>query len=99
MTADLLQAAQRFDTPLYVYDFDAIEARLAALRSSIHGRVKLFHAVKMGGIPSPFGVDEEHAAEIIDLILFLGHETPREILIKDGQAVVIRQRKDVTQFN
>ncbi len=46
MTADLLQAAKNFDTPLYVYDFDAIEARLVALRSLIHPKVKLFYAVK-----------------------------------------------------
>ena len=46
MTADLLQAAKKFDTPLYVYDFDAIEARLVALRSLIHPKVKLFYAVK-----------------------------------------------------
>ena len=46
MTADLLQAAKNFETPLYVYDFDAIEARLVALRSLIHPKVKLFYAVK-----------------------------------------------------
>ena len=46
MTAELLQAAQTFETPLYVYDFDAIEERLVALRSLIHPQVKLFYAVK-----------------------------------------------------
>jgi len=46
MAADLLQAAKNFETPLYVYDFDAIEARLVALRSLIHPKVKLFYAVK-----------------------------------------------------
>ncbi len=46
MTADLLQAAENFGTPLYVYDFDAIKARLVALRSLIHPKVKLFYAVK-----------------------------------------------------
>ena len=46
MTAELLQAAQTFKTPLYVYDFDAIEERLVALRSLIHPQVKLFYAVK-----------------------------------------------------
>ena len=46
MTAELLQAAQTFGTPLYVYDFDAIEERLVALRSLIHPQVKLFYAVK-----------------------------------------------------
>ena len=171
MIPDLLQAAENFGTPLYVYDFDAIKRRLAALRSLFHPKIKLFFAVKansnlhllanmkplvdgldvssggeirqallagyrgtdlsfagpgktareiklalqndcaslsvesnddltgviracrktgkkanislrinpqtsvkefavkMGGIPSPFGVDEEHAAEIIDVIL------------------------------
>ena len=46
MTAELLQAAESFETPLYVYDFDAVEARLVALRSLIHPQVKLFYAVK-----------------------------------------------------
>jgi diaminopimelate decarboxylase len=46
MTAELLQAAQRFETPLYVYDFDAIKERLVAMRSLIHPQVKLFYAVK-----------------------------------------------------
>ena len=46
MTADLLQAAQRFGTPLYVYDFDAIQSRLVALRSLFDSRIKLFYAVK-----------------------------------------------------
>jgi len=46
ITADLLQAAKHFETPLYVYDFDAIEARLVALRSLIHPKVNLFYAVK-----------------------------------------------------
>jgi acyl-CoA synthetase (AMP-forming)/AMP-acid ligase II len=32
-------------------------------------------------------------------VFFLGHETPREILIKDGQARVIRESKDITEFN
>ena len=43
---DLLQAAQRFGTPLYVYDFDAIKTRLVALRSLLDPRIKLFYAVK-----------------------------------------------------
>ena len=46
MTADLLQAVKNFETPLYVYDFDAIEARLVALRSLVHPKIKLFYAVK-----------------------------------------------------
>ena len=46
MTANLLQAAQKFGTPLYVYDFDAIKMRLAALKSLIHPRIKLLYAVK-----------------------------------------------------
>jgi diaminopimelate decarboxylase len=32
-------------------------------------------------------------------VFFLGHETPREILIKDGKFSLIRERKDITQFN
>lgn len=46
MTADLLQAARRFGTPLYVYDFDAIASRLAAMRSLFDAGVKLYYAVK-----------------------------------------------------
>jgi diaminopimelate decarboxylase len=46
MIPDLLQAAESFGTPLYVYDFDAIKTRLVALRSLIHPRIKLFYAVK-----------------------------------------------------
>lgn len=46
LTADLLQAAQRFGTPLYVYDFDAIASRMLTLRSLFDPRVKLFYAVK-----------------------------------------------------
>ncbi len=46
MTAELLEAAQRFETPLYVYDFDAIKERLVALRSLIDPQIKLFYAVK-----------------------------------------------------
>ena len=30
---------------------------------------------------------------------FLGHETAREILIKDGKPRLIRERKDITEFN
>ena len=46
ITNELLQAADRFDTPLYVYDFDAIEARLKAMRSLLSPPVKIFYAVK-----------------------------------------------------
>lgn len=46
ITTELLQAAQRFDTPLYVYDFDGIKERLADLSSLFHPQVKLFYAVK-----------------------------------------------------
>ena len=46
IAAELRHIARRYHTPLYVYDFDAIERRLAALRSMIHPQVKLFYAVK-----------------------------------------------------
>ena len=46
IAAELRQVARKYHTPLYVYDFDAIERRLAALRSMIHPQVKLFYAVK-----------------------------------------------------
>jgi diaminopimelate decarboxylase len=32
-------------------------------------------------------------------LLFLGHETPREILVRHGIAEVIREPKDITEFN
>jgi diaminopimelate decarboxylase len=46
MISDLLQAAENFGTPLYVYDFDAIKRRLAALRSLFHPQINLYYAVK-----------------------------------------------------
>ena len=46
MIPDLLQVAENFGTPLYVYDFDAIKRRLAALSSLFHPKIKLFFAVK-----------------------------------------------------
>ncbi len=46
MIPDLLQAAEKFGTPLYVYDFDAINRRLATLSSLFHPKIKLFFAVK-----------------------------------------------------
>ncbi len=42
----LLRAAQRFGTPLYLYDFDVIEARVRALRSALGPRFTLAYAVK-----------------------------------------------------
>jgi diaminopimelate decarboxylase len=32
-------------------------------------------------------------------VFFLGHETPREVIIKDGMARVTRESMDITQFN
>jgi diaminopimelate decarboxylase len=46
MATELLQAAHRFKTPLYVYDFDAIRERMGTLRSLIDPQIKLFYAVK-----------------------------------------------------
>jgi diaminopimelate decarboxylase len=42
----LLRAAQRFGTPLYLYDFDVIEARVHALRRALGPRFTLAYAVK-----------------------------------------------------
>lgn len=42
----LLRAAQRFGTPLYLYDFDVIEARVGALRRALGPRFTLAYAVK-----------------------------------------------------
>ncbi|HQQ78600.1 MAG TPA: hypothetical protein PLB01_14690 [Thermoanaerobaculia bacterium] len=42
----LLRAARRFGTPLYLYDFDVIEARVRALRSALGPRFTLAYAVK-----------------------------------------------------
>ncbi|MEO8586742.1 MAG: hypothetical protein ABI584_11320 [Acidobacteriota bacterium] len=44
--ADLRRAAARFGTPLYVYDFDVIEARVRALRAALGPRFTLAYAVK-----------------------------------------------------
>ncbi len=40
------RAAVRFGTPLYLYDFDVIEARVRALRSAIGPRFEIAYAVK-----------------------------------------------------
>ena len=42
----LLRAAARFGTPLYLYDFDVIEARVRALRRALGPRFELAYAVK-----------------------------------------------------
>ena len=42
----LRRAAQRFGTPLYLYDFDVIEARVRALRRALGPRFTLAYAVK-----------------------------------------------------
>ena len=42
----LIRAARRFGTPLYLYDFDVIEARVRALRSAVGPRFELAYAVK-----------------------------------------------------
>jgi diaminopimelate decarboxylase len=44
--AVLLRAAARFGTPLYLYDFDVIEARARALRRALGPRFTLAYAVK-----------------------------------------------------
>jgi diaminopimelate decarboxylase len=44
--AVLRRAAARFGTPLYLYDFDVIEARVRALRSALGPRFTLAYAVK-----------------------------------------------------
>lgn len=42
----LLRAARRFGTPLYLYDFDVIEARVRALRRALGPRFEIAYAVK-----------------------------------------------------
>lgn len=42
----LRRAAERFGTPLYLYDFDAIERQAARLRSAIPPRFEIAYAVK-----------------------------------------------------
>jgi diaminopimelate decarboxylase len=44
--AVLRRAAVRFGTPLYLYDFDVIEARVRALRNALGPRFTLAYAVK-----------------------------------------------------
>lgn len=46
MTADLLPLAEKFGTPLYVYDFNAIAERLSSLRSLLDPGIKIYYAVK-----------------------------------------------------
>ena len=77
MTAELLQAAQRFETPLYVYDFDAIKERLVSLRSLIDPQIKLFYAAKansnvhlLAGLkPLVDGLDVSSGGEIRQALL------------------------------
>src|SRR5437867_977914 len=38
--------ARRFGTPLYAYDFDALESRARTLRTALAPRFDLFYAVK-----------------------------------------------------
>ena len=46
MTPDLARLAKRFGTPLYVYDFDALERRAADLRAALAPRFTGVYAVK-----------------------------------------------------
>ena len=45
-TTDLHDLAERFGTPLYVYDLDVIDRQVAALRSILPNRFELAYAVK-----------------------------------------------------
>lgn len=77
MATELLQAAHRFKTPLYVYDFDAIKERLGTLRSLIDPHIKLFYAVKanpnqhllVGLKPLVDGLDVSSGGEIKQALL------------------------------
>ena len=46
MIVKLLRSAEKFGTPLYVYDFDAIKSRLLEIRSLIDSRIMVIYAVK-----------------------------------------------------
>ena len=46
MNSTVLRAAARHGTPLYLYDFDVIEARVRALRAAFGPRFELAYAVK-----------------------------------------------------
>lgn len=50
--AALLAAAERFGTPLYVYDLDAALARLALLRRLFHDRFAISYAIKANPNPA-----------------------------------------------
>lgn len=53
MTASaLLTAAERFGTPLYVYDLDAMLARLTLLRSLFNNRFAISYAIKANPNPT-----------------------------------------------
>jgi len=42
----LVRAAAKFGTPLYLYDFDVIEARVRALRAAVGPRFEIAYAIK-----------------------------------------------------
>jgi diaminopimelate decarboxylase len=46
MNADYVKIANRFGTPIYVYDFDAIQERICTLKSLLHKDIRIFYAVK-----------------------------------------------------
>ncbi|WNM64017.1 hypothetical protein [Candidatus Nitrospira neomarina] len=46
MSIDFLSIAKNHSTPLYVYDFDAIQSRLRQLRSLFGENIQLYYAVK-----------------------------------------------------
>lgn len=46
MSIDFLQIAQTYQTPLYVYDFDAIAQRIDTIKSLFQDHFKLYYAVK-----------------------------------------------------
>ncbi len=49
---ELREIADRYGTPLYLYDLDAIAARASAVTTSLSGSVELYYAVKANPCPA-----------------------------------------------
>ena len=71
----LEEIAERFGTPFYVYDLDAVEARVEALLGAVGPRFEIAYAVKanpsLGVLTIPFGtnlrsIDGQHRRQGID---------------------------------
>ena len=51
-STDLIHIAERFGTPLYIYDLDLMAARADMVRSSVGRAVEILYAVKANPNPT-----------------------------------------------